>query len=41
MVEFSLWDIFRNLLLAISVRRMLTWVGPRFLFSASAKAGAR
>ena len=29
------------LLLAISVRRVLTWVGPRFLFGASAKAGAR
>ncbi len=29
------------LLLAIAVRRVLTWVGPRFLFGASAKAGAR
>lgn len=29
------------LLLAVAVRRVLTWVGPRFLFGASAKAGAR
>ena len=29
------------LLLAIAVRHVLTWVGPRFLFGASAKAGAR
>jgi len=29
------------LLLAIAVRHVLTWVGPRFLFGASAKAGVR
>ncbi|MEQ1595033.1 MAG: amino acid ABC transporter permease [Casimicrobium sp.] len=29
------------LLLAIAVRKLLDWVGPRFLFGASAKAGAR
>ena len=27
--------------LAVAVRRLLAWVGPRFLFGASAKAGAR
>ena len=29
------------LLLAIGVRKLLGWVGSRFLFGASAKAGAR
>ena len=29
------------LLLAVAVRRLLTWVGPHFLFGASAKAGVR
>lgn len=29
------------LLLAVAVRHVLTWAGPRFLFGASAKAGAR
>ena len=32
MVEFTLWDILRNLLLAIGLRQLLNWAGPRFVF---------
>ena len=46
MVDFSLWDIFRNLLLAarwtvllsVGVRALLNWLGPRFIFG---RGGAR